>query len=108
MGVSDDRMEKALTYLATTDEEYGKVKAACEGLKYRLKIARSQAYLEQREGTVAEREAKAETDQGYRMLVDDYEEQCTTRDTIGAKRETERLVIEVWRSTNANRRQANV
>ena len=110
MSVSNEKMEKALTYLAETDIEYGQAKAACEGFKFRLKIAESQAILEQvgKDGTVSEKEARAKTDKGYRMMVDEYEAACTTRDTMGAKRKTAELIIEVWRSVNSSRNKGTI
>lgn len=110
MSVSQEKMEKALKYLAETDIDYGTAKGRAEGIKYHLKIAKAQAMVAQigKDGTVAEKEARAETDEAYKAKVEEYANACLDRDVMGAKRKTAELIIEVWRSVNAGRRQGNV
>lgn len=106
--IGEEKLTKALGYLAETDHPYAQAKAAVDGYKYRLKIAKAQALLGAGSGTVPEKEAKAETDQGYRMMVDEYEDAVTDMHTMGTKRETAKLIIEVWRTEQANQRVGHV
>ena len=53
--ISEDRLEKAMIYLAHTDEEAAKAKALCKKLEKMERIIRGEAFL-RAAGTVAERE----------------------------------------------------
>ena len=66
--ISEDRLEKAMTYLAHTDEEAAKAKALCKKLEKMERIIRGEAFL-RAAGTVAEREAKSVTSQQFRDHV---------------------------------------
>ncbi len=105
--ISEDRLTKAMQYLATTDERAAELKAAVESSEYKAKVTKATVFLHIT-GTVAEREATAvqanETKDAYRehfQAIRDYQ-------AVANKRELERLVVEVWRSENANRRVGNV
>lgn len=101
------RVSEALEYLASTDEEYGRLRGVVKGLEYRLKVSEAIGYLGA-SGTQDERKSRARASDEYKRLVTDYEAVCIDAETIGAKRKTAELTIEVWRSQNANKRQAGV
>lgn len=103
--ITDDSAEKALRYLASTDEQLGELVGQVKGLEHRMKTEKAIAFL-QHSGTVAEREAAALTGIEYLAMVDKYETAVTEMEIIRAKRKTRELGIEVWRSQNSNRRQA--
>ncbi len=105
--INESRLEKAMTYLATTDEKAADLKADVDRSEYKAKVIKATTFLHMT-GTVAEREAGAtqanETQDAYRahfQAIRDYQ-------AIANKRELERLVVEVWRSENANRRVGNI
>ena len=62
--VSEERLEKALTYLAETDEPAALAKAKAERLKVYGKTVKAYGFLEAA-GTVAEREAMSVTTDEY-------------------------------------------
>lgn len=105
--INESRLEKAMHYLAQTDEKAADLKADVERSEYKAKVTKATTFLHLT-GTVAEREAGAtqanETQDAYRahfQAIRDY--QATAN-----KRELERLVVEVWRTFQANRRAGNV
>jgi len=102
--MTPDKAEKALNYLAATDESYAHAKTGVKSIEYRLKVQKALNYLEC-EGTVAEREAQAMAMKSYTDLVDDHEDLMLELETLGAKRERARLTIDLFRTLEASRRQ---
>lgn len=105
--ISDDRLQKAMTYLAETDEPAAKAKALVEGLKIQEKTIIALAFLKS-EGTNQEREMQARVDNEHILWRAKYAEAVADYELYRNKRKTEELVVEVWRSINANRRRGNV
>jgi len=102
--VTQAQMEKALNYLAMTDEDYGELVGRCKGIEHRLKGTKAALFLEA-VGNNMERESKALIHVDYQNLVDRYENLQVDKEIMSAKRRRAELTIEVWRSLNANRRQ---
>ena len=101
--ISEERLEKAITYLAHTGEEAAKAKALCKKLEKIERIIRGEAFLKAT-GTVAEREAKAVTSQDFRDHVA-YAENCwVDAELLDNKRHTEEVIIDIWRTMSANLR----
>ncbi len=95
--ITQEKVEKVLTYMAETDEQYASAKARAESIKYRLKVQEAVAF-QLSVGSVAERGAAAKTSKEYLDLLHDLDGAVLDRETIGTKRETGKLIIEVWRS----------
>lgn len=102
--ITDNRAEKALRYLAETDETCANAKAIMERMEYKAKAIRHQVFLME-QGTVAERTAKAEIDHDHQNALLKYFDALETYSAIANKRETERIVLDTWRTVSANRRQ---
>ena len=101
--ISEERLEKAMIYLAHTDEEAAKAKALCKKLEKMERIIRGEAFL-RASGTVAEREAKAVTSEQYKEHVS-YAENCwVDAELLDNKRHTEEVIVDVWRTMSANLR----
>ena len=101
--ISDERAEKALRYLASTDESCAAAKAHQERMQCKTKAVRQQVFLIE-EGTVAERQAKAEIDHDHQRALEEYFDAIKNYSAIANKRETERIVLDTWRTISANRR----
>ena len=107
MNVTQELMEKALAYLAETDEAYAEAKGFLEELEISRKRMRARAFT-LAEGTVAERTALAED---TRSVVEaDYEwvAQVKAFEVLKQKRARAVLTVDIWRSLNAARRQGNI
>jgi hypothetical protein len=101
--ISDDRAEKALRYLAETDEACAAAKAEMERADYRAKVMRQTVFLHET-GTVAERNAKAETHPSVMEASEVYFAAIKAYGAIANKRSTEAIVMDTWRTISANRR----
>lgn len=101
------KVSEQLEYLVSTDELYGFARGKIKALEHLLKVEKSVQFLEA-EGPVAEREAKAMASDRYKALVDEFKQTVIDAETIGARRKTAELQIEVWRTQQANRRQGNI
>jgi len=100
--ITEDRLTKALTYLAHSDEDCAARKAEVARTEYIAKLHEAIGF-KAATGTVDERKADAKvSSQKYWF---DHFEAIKNYEQMRAKRELEALVVDVWRSINANRRQ---
>lgn len=102
--ISDDRLQKAMTYLAETDAECAELKVTCERYEYLKKRRRAAAFLAAT-GNVEERKAKSELNDDVERVEREHMDVLVQFEQMAAKRKTEALIVDVWRSLNANRRQ---
>ncbi len=107
MIVSESRLQKALTYLAETDESAANAKALMIGIENQEKTILGTVFLEM-SGTVAEREAGARSSQALKDWQSQYKDAVYNYEILRNKRNTESLIVEVWRSLNANQRKGNI
>ena len=102
--ISDERCEKAMRYLATTDEEAAVAKAKAKALEQYGKTVKAFGFLDATV-SVAEREAQSLLSDEYKAYLKEYEKAVMDSERFANKRATEAGVREVWRSLQANRRQ---
>jgi len=107
MSISDERMERALRYLAETDELVAEAKTQVARCEYLSKQVRARVFLTATGDTVRERECMAETSQEVSEVDGELAKAILAYEKLRAKRTTEELVTECWRSINANRRQGH-
>ena len=105
--ISSQRLEKAMTFLAETDEEAAELKTDVERQDYRRKHVRAQL-IAHGDGAMELRKAQAESSNEYKIATGDWLEAMSNYQKLANKRQTEMLVIEVWRSLNASRRQGAI
>lgn len=105
--ISDERMTKALTFLAETDESSADLKTDVARKEYALDLAKRRLYLES-SGAVEERKAKAEVSDVVQLAVEAHLKAIVAFERVRAKRTTEAMIVDTWRSVNANRRSGNV
>ena len=102
--VTQQRMEQALEYLSDTDETCAALRADMERAEFRAKRT-EQAVFKVSDGTVAERTATAKTSPDTEAAYEQYFAALQRFDAMRNRRDTEAIVVETWRSLNANRRQ---
>ena len=107
MSLSQDRMEKALRFLAETDEGCAELRAEMERAEFRAK-ATKEAIFKRLAGGVAERQAEAASSDEYAQAMEAYFVQLKGFESIRNKRSTEMVVIDVWRTLESSRRKGNV
>src|SRR3990167_6579529 len=103
MTVSTDRMEKGLRYMAETDVQFGMLKALVSDLENRIKVEEAQGIIGNK-GAGAQDIVKslARTSDGYKRLLDEHYQILMELEIMAAKRKTEEILIDAWRSLNAN------
>lgn len=102
------RAEKALDYLAHSDEMCAKARSYMLGLERQEKTILSIEILKSQGSSVQEREAQARTSENYKDWMVKYEGAVYDFEVLRNRRTTAELLIEFWRSLNANRRGGNV
>lgn len=107
--ISEERISKSLKYLAETDEPAAKAKSYMLGLEEQIKSIKGILFVQLPQGmTVAEKDARVYAHEEYQNHIKKYEGAVHDFETMKNKRDTEVLIVEVWRSENANRRKGNV
>lgn len=105
--ITTKRMEQALTYLAETDDKAAYHKAHAARTEYKAKSIRQAMFL-RHSGTVAERQALAESSDEYQEALATYFEALREYEHVRNKRATEAIVIDVWRSVNSARNKGQI
>lgn len=101
--LTQDRMESALEYRATTDDIYAEMKANVLRFEILAKRVRARVFVTE-EGSVDLRKAKAE---GHGDVIDADECLCkavTEFERLKASRETADILIDAFRTVEASRR----
>jgi hypothetical protein len=105
MLINEDRVEKALVYLTDTDFECANAKVSAERWKYLAKRHRAVSILASTDKMTAQvKDAKAENSSEVIEAEEKYFSALEMFEQMSAKRKTEQLVIEVWRTEQANLR----
>ena len=102
--ISEERAEKALRFLVDTDETCAAAKADVERAEYAYKRTKEMVFI-YADGTVAERQATATMHAKSKEAHEHYVACLAAYGHIANKRETERIVLDTWRTICANRRQ---
>jgi hypothetical protein len=105
--ISEERAEKALRFLVDTDERCAEAKGEMERTEFAYKRTR-EALFSHASGTVAERQAAAAQHPKTTEAHEAYVEALKTYSFLANKRDTERIVLDVFRTLCANKRQGTV
>jgi hypothetical protein len=103
--ITQERMESALDYLATTDDAFADAKAQLARCEILAKRARARIILTS-EGSVEVKKATAETHPEVGQADDELIEAITVYERLRAKRDRAEVVIDVFRTLEASRRRA--
>jgi hypothetical protein len=103
MTVSDSRRDRALTFLAETDSEVAELEGDVMRKEYMLDLVKDRAFLVA-DGNNAARQAKANTAADTLRAHEEWVQALVASKRMKAKRETERVVWETWRSENSARK----
>ena len=103
--ITNERRDKSLVYLAETDLLAAELKVEVQRMDYKCDQIAAAVFLRE-DGNIQERQAKAKITPEYQKAKDDYHEALVAYEAVKNKRKTEELIVEVWRSLEASRRQA--
>ena len=107
MIITEDKLQAAIHGMSETDESCAMAKVNVARKEYLCKVARAKVFLNA-DGNIEQRKAKSEDSLQVNEAQEDYFIALGQYETLKAKRETNTLIIDVWRSENANRRQGNI
>src|SRR5271167_795795 len=105
--IPDSRLESALKKLAFTDNLSAELHMKLERAEFRAKAVKDAIFLRS-EGSVAERNALAGIHPDYAAAMETYFEALQAHDTMKNERAREVLIIDVWRTCQANNRKGLV
>ena len=101
--ISEERAERALRFLVDTDERCAEAKGEVERTEFAFKRTKEVLFTHA-QGTVAERQAAAATHPKAVEAHDVWVKAIQTYGFIANKRDTERIVLDVFRTLCANKR----
>jgi hypothetical protein len=102
--ITDERREKAIRYLAETDLDCAELEGEQLRREYMLDLVKDRVFLTS-SGNVREREATANTSAETQRAHEEWIQALVRFKHMKAKRQTEAMICDQWRSENANRRQ---
>lgn len=100
-------VDRALKYLAETDEGHAKAKALVKALEHGFKTIKAEEYLNA-QGTNGEREQKAYASTAYKELTNRYAQAVVEFELMENKRERAVLTVDLYRTLSANQRRGNI
>lgn len=105
--IDDSRCEKAIRYLAGTDDETAEAKVECKRLEDQVKAVEDAIFL-RLEGSVELRKATARTNVEAVNVRNQYYTALLKYEKLVNHRNTEERVTELWRTVASNRRHGMV
>ena len=105
--LNDSRVEKALIFLSSTDEDHAILAGEVKRLEEWIKQSKAHAFLLS-QGTVAEREAQALDSPSFNKAVEDWTNTFKEFKTLDNKRQHEIRITEIWQTLSANRRKGSL
>ena len=105
--MNEDTVEKALKYLAETDQSHANALALVKSYEKVLDIVKSEQFLKS-SGNNEERMAKAKTSPEYREENEKRENAWADYQLLENKRERARITLDLYRTMSANQRKGNI
>jgi hypothetical protein len=102
MSISSERLEKALKFLAETDEDAANLKVDVERASFKLKKVKAAIFVHSG-GNIEERKSQAEISPEADNATVEYLDAYAKSEALQNKRKTEVLIVDVWRSLNSAR-----
>ena len=107
--ITEDRLEKALKYLSDTDEESAEASANVKYLDRLLKRKKALFIMDDRElKSISAKEQGFYASDIYNSAVDELFNAEVKATTLENKRDKEGLIIDLFRTLEASRRQHNI
>ena len=107
--ITEDRLEKALKYLSDTDEQSAEANANVKYLDRLLKRKKALFIMDDRElKSISAKEQGFYASDIYKNDVEELFQAEVKSATMGNKRDKEGLIIDLFRTLEASRRQHNI
>lgn len=105
--ISDDKVEAALDFLATSSEDIAVARAQRLRAEFARKRTRAELIRKANEATAQAREAWAESHPDYAKACEAECEAVERDEYLRDRRNGADVIIEAWRTQNANQRAGN-
>jgi len=105
--LNEARVERAMATLAETDMQAADSKVMVLRTEQKIKTVKALVYSAL-EGSIEDKKQKVELNSDVQKAYDDHFTAVRDYEIVRNRREREVLVVELWRSVNASRRQGNV
>lgn len=107
--ITEERLDKAMTFLATTDLECATRKSMVLRTEFMAKHAEALVYKALgNEGSVEDRKQAVRLHESVMKAWDEHFNAVRDYENLRAQRERNVLVVELFRTYSANRRQGNI
>lgn len=106
--ISDEDVEKALLYLATSVKSHAEWKSKMKWLEHRRKSIKAIVSLRQKGKSQSENTTRAEASKDYQGCLEEYKTAVYEFCLIDGYRKAAELKVEVWRTISASNRRGNV
>jgi len=101
------QVDRAVHYLATTDESIADARVSVLRTEYLAEVAEAMAY-KYAEGSIEDRKREAKTVQAVKDAKDEHFKAVREYEVLKAKRKRAELTIELFRTSEASRRVGNL
>tara|TARA_E500000178_G_scaffold285537_1_gene287095 strand:- start:209 stop:535 length:327 start_codon:yes stop_codon:yes gene_type:complete len=103
--ISEKRLEEALGYISSTDEEQAKLSAGLDYLKDKAKRDKALHVLNNGEdNSITMKEQRYYASDSYKTHIEEKQALAEKVNSLDNKRDKEQLIIDVWRTLEASRR----
>ena len=106
--ITNEQMEKALSYLAESEEEWANLKASKDLESKRLEITLASGIIDSNNSTQAGKKVDSLNSQAYKDVIEDMQTMLEAFYLIDAKRKRAEILIDTWRTLEASRRRGVV
>ena len=105
--ISQDRLEKALRFIAESDEKAAELKTNVERAAYKIKAMKAQIIAHE-DGAMELRKAIAEKHERVAEATGAWLATFQASHALENKRRTEFLIVDIFRTLEASRRKGNI
>ena len=108
MAITQENMEKALHYLAESEEEWANLRASKDLESKRLEIVLSSGIIESNSSSIAGKTVDARLTEDYKRVIEENQQLLEAFYLIDAKRKRAEILIDTWRTLEASRRRGTI
>lgn len=98
--VTFEQADRAVDFVKNNAEKYGALVGAVKGLEHKRKVVRGIEFLKHDGGSVAEKEARAETSVAYKDIIEEIQNTWAELETLKTLIRAAEMQFDLYRSSN--------
>ena len=106
--INQEKMEKALEYLAESEREWAELRAGKDLESKRLEITLASGIIDSNSSTQSGKKVDALDSEDYKETVEQYQQLLEAFYLVDAKRKRAEITIDTWRTIEASRRRGTI